>query len=663
MSISSATHRTYSFGEFTLDLDRGALLRAGTDIKLRPKSFDVLSYLVERQGLLVTKDELLDAIWGQTGVAEDAVTHCLSDIRTAIDDQSHEVIRTVPRRGYIFDIPVREHGGPRAASGAPSRARIRSSWPRWPLAAALVLVLGVVAAWWWFGDRGIDGEVTAEAPPMIAAQSIAVLPFLDMSSEQDQAYFADGISEEILNLLAKIPKLRVISRSSAFTFKGKNIDIPTVAQQLNVAYVLEGSVRRDGTQLRINVQLIEARSDTHLWSETYDRQLENIFQIQDEIAVSVVDALKIRLPGVVPKTYKIDHEVYTYVLRAKYFWNRKAPGDEEKAMEYYQRALDIDPGYAPAWAGLSPVYLAQIDGVRIPEFVGLSEVQKAGLEKAREAAEMALSLDPDLSDAHVRLGLVHMYDHDREAALEEYEKALALEPNNPLALAVMASIWVEGRLDEAINWYRKAAIVDPLTTTWPNNMATLLIKAGRLDEAEEALRTALDLSPDSFHAPRNLAIVFFLRGQLDEALELIQSLPESAQDMLLLTIIYHAMGRQDESDEALMRLSRTVGNEHPFLIAQAHACRGENDKAFEWLDRTNDAHRVRYGVNMEFGELEFEPFFENLHDDPRWDTFRDKLEIRILGLNPPGPNYRGHTTRPEADTHRETMTPPQRAGP
>ena len=617
ISIPSAIHRTYSFGEFTLDLDRGALLRAGTDVKLRPKSFEVLSYLVQRHGLLVTKDELLDAIWGQTVVTEDSIVHCLSDIRKAIHDQSQEMIRTVPRRGYIFDIPVTKHGGLVTKSDAPSRSKSASSWPRWSLAAALVLVFGVTAVWWWFGNRGIDVAVTAGPKPMIAQHSIAVLPFLDMSPEQDQAYLADGISEDILNLLAKVPDLRVISRSSAFSFKGRNIEIPTVAQQLDVAYVLEGSVRRAGKQLRITAQLIEARSDTHLWSETYDRKLDNIFQIQDEIAASVVDALKIKLLGAAPQTRKIDQEVHTLALQAKYFWNRKFPGDAEKAMEYYQRTLDIDPSYAPAWAGLSACYLKQV----------LVDGRISALAKAREAVEKALSLDPDLPDAHVRMGILHIYDHNREAAFEEYRQALALDPDNPLALAVMSTMWRDGRLDEAINWYKKAAIIDPLTTTWPTNMSSLLIKAGRLDEAEKAARTALELSPGAIPPSRNLAVIFLLRGQFDEAHEPIQSLPESAENTLFLTIIYLAMGPQDESNAALMRLTGAAGEEDPLLIAQAHARRGEIDKAFEWLEKTNDAHHSRYGVNEEFGVLKFDPFLENLHDDPRWDALLDKLEM------------------------------------
>jgi serine/threonine-protein kinase len=315
----------------------------------------------------------------------------------------------------------------------------------------------------------------------------------------------------------------------------------------------------------------------------------------------------------------LSQEVYTLALRAKYFWNRKFPGDAEKAMEYYQRALDIDPGYAPAWAGLSASYLHQV----------LVDGRISALAKAREAVEKALSLDPDLSDAHVRKGILHIYDHNRKAAFEEYRQALALDPNNPLAMAVMSTMWQEGHLDEAINWYKKAAIIDPLTTTWPTNMSKLLTKAGRLDEAEDAARKALELSPEAIAPSRNLAVIFLLRGQLDEALELIQSLPDSDQNTLILTIIYHAMGRQDESDAALMRLTGAAGEEEEdlFLMAQAHAGRGEIDKAFEWLEKTNDAHLLRYGVNEEPGVFKFQPFLENLHDDPRWDALLDKLDM------------------------------------
>jgi TolB-like protein len=290
--------------------------------------------------------------------------------------------------------------------------------------------------------------------------SIAVLPFVDMSPGKDQEYMSDGIAEELLNLLTRIPELRVISRSSAFAFKGKDIDIPTVAQELNATYILEGSVRKAGDQLRITAQLIEARSDTHQWSKTYDRKLENIFQIQDEIAAQVVEELRITLLADLPRSRRIDEEAYTLVLQARYFWYRRAPGDEEQALLLYQRALEIDPNYAPAWAGLSVAYSVAADANRIDK--------KAGLARAYEAAAKALALDPNFAEAHVRMDQALGRQRDRSGQRAEYERAYELDPNNPLVLGIMGGqLWKQERLDEAIELLERAESVDPLSAIWP----------------------------------------------------------------------------------------------------------------------------------------------------------------------------------------------------
>ena len=445
-------------------------------------------------------------------------------------------------------------------------------------------------------------------------KSIAVLAFENMSADPEQEYFSDGIAEELLNLLAQIPELHVISRSSAFSFKGKNVKLADIARELNVAHILEGSVRKAGNQIRITVQLIEARSDTHLWSKTYDRKLDNIFQIQDEIAAAVVAALKIELLGAAPHARKTDQEAFKLALQARYFWNRRSPGDEEKTMDYYQRAIDIDPGYAAAWTGLSVTYLAQAVDGRIP--------LEAGLAKAREAVETALAIDPGLSDAHVRLAQIYERYDDWTAARDEYQQALALDPNNPLAQGAMASfMWRDGYLDEAIDLNRKAADIDPLSAIWPANLSDLLIKAGRLDEAEQATRKAIELSPESPFHQGNLMLISFFQGQFDEALDLTRSFfPEgSPYKAFGLTVTYHAMGRQDESDAAMRRLTNSAERDIAYLIAMAHAERGEPDQAFAWLDKALDER------DFGLGEIKFEPFLRNLHDDPRWDDLIDQL--------------------------------------
>jgi TolB-like protein len=254
MSASGTIHRAYTFDEFTLDLDRGALIKAGADVKLRPKSFEMLSYLVERQGLLVTKDELLSAIWGHTVVTEGAITQCMKDIRLALRDKSQRKILTIPRRGFIFELPVTENNGPVTVTEAPS---------------------------------------------------IAVLQFKDMSPERDQAYFAYGISEEILNLLAHVPGLRVIARTSSFSFKGQNVDIATISERLNVTHVLEGSVRKSSNRIRITAQLVNAKNSEHLWSEIYDRDFRSTFALQDEISVAIVRAIERHLGQQVETTPRV----------------------------------------------------------------------------------------------------------------------------------------------------------------------------------------------------------------------------------------------------------------------------------------------------------------------------------------------------------------------
>ena len=267
----------------------------------------------------------------------------------------------------------------------------------------------------------------AKAPALLqqpAKTAIAVLPFTNLSTDKDQEYFADGLAEELLNVLAKNPKLQVTSRTSAFSFKGKEVDIKTIAEKLNVTHVLEGSVRKAGNQLRITAQLIEVETDSHLWSQTYDRQMENIFAVQDEIAGSVAGALKVALEGgQTPKAQQTNPEAYNAYLQGRYFYDRRSKEDLEKAIGYYEQALQIDPNYARAWAGLSEVHSAQADCGYVPV--------DEGYAKARKEAEKALELDPNLAEAHAQMGWIKMnYDWDWSGADAAYKRALELEPAN-----------------------------------------------------------------------------------------------------------------------------------------------------------------------------------------------------------------------------------------
>src|SRR5688572_1103419 len=337
---SVSPHR-YSFGEFTLDLERGALLRRGVDVELRPKSFEVLRVLVERHGRLVTKQELLDAVWGRVVVTEGSVAKCLIEIRRAIDDRSQKLIRTVPRRGYIFDGPVTVGDGdaraPTLTAAVATRRPHVDAIRRWTLGAALAVAVIIAASWAVVALRGEVAPPGASETRQARAPSVAVLPFADMSAEGEYEYLADGIAEEILNLLAKAPSVTVIARSSSFAFKGRNADIATIAGTLNVTHVLEGSLRRSGNQVRITARFVDAKTSAELWTATYDREIDDVFAVQSDIAAAVAGALRGTLDGS-GELATSDGRAYERYLLGRFLFNRRQPGDLTSAESAYRQA-------------------------------------------------------------------------------------------------------------------------------------------------------------------------------------------------------------------------------------------------------------------------------------------------------------------------------------
>ena len=620
-----AVNRNYSFGEYTLDLKRGALLRAGADVKLRPKSYDVLRLLIERHGQLVTKDELLSAVWGHAVVTDGSVGQCLIDVRRAIGDESQQVIRTVPRRGYIFDSPVVESDiavradDTQAPSSASQPTQARTSLGQralLPAGLAALMVIGGVVAW------GITTrEKNAIAPLQSGAvhaprNSIAVLPFIDLSPEQDQEFFADGISEEILNLLAQAPDLQVIARTSSFSFKGGNADIAEIAAKLNVANVLEGSVRKSGSRLRITAQLVDATNSAHLWSETYDRELEDAFTVQSEIATRVFEALRVTMMDkAIAGPARAPHaKAHEHFLRAQFFYNRRAPGDVERAKHYYEQTLRIDPGYARAWAGLSGVYGVQLSTGTISP--------KSGSAKRLEAVERALALDPNLAEAHVRAAWHYFDVGDGQRAEEHAHKAYAIDPDDPLVMTHFANAlaW-QGRFDEALELLRRLAILDPISALSHNFVASHLMAAGRYDEARVEKLKELELNPAAKpDIDVDLGQILVLQRRFAEARELIEHWPEGDNRNQGLAIVEHALGRKAAAEAALHELTRGADPGDAVRVAEVYAQRGNIDEAFRWMETA----RARFGPDARLTpewrwawQLRFSPFLRPLHADPR----------------------------------------------
>jgi TolB-like protein/Flp pilus assembly protein TadD len=448
-------------------------------------------------------------------------------------------------------------------------------------------------------------------------KSIAVLPFADMSPEGDQAYFSDGIAEELLNLLAGINELRVISRSSSFSLRDDDLSTPEVAEKLNVAYVLEGSVRKAGNQVRITAQLIEARSDTHLWSKTYDRKLDNIFQIQDEIAAAVVNGLKITLLSAMPKPRETDSEVYSQYLRGKYLlnlaqWNKENMG---KAVSAFKQALAIDPDYAPAWLGLSWAYERQrVIKVLSPE---------RGAALSFETAERALAIDDTLALAWSSLAwLKKQHEWDWEGARVYMEKALQLDPNNPDVLLGSASVASTlGQLDRSIELLERAVVLDPLRPDCLWSLGSRYLARGRYDDALELYKRVLVLYPENTFALEGIAETYLRKGDPERALVEMNQLPYSHKLNSLKAEALFILGEEEESRALTREFLNTPAEFGPFAKAMIYAWRGENNAAFESLEIAFEHH------NKGFDSILLVDAFRHLETDPRYSIFLEKLGL------------------------------------
>ncbi len=447
--------------------------------------------------------------------------------------------------------------------------------------------------------------------------SVAVLPFVNMSSDPEQEYFSDGLSEELLNLLARIPELRVAARTSSFSFKGEKIDIPSVADRLNVSYVLEGSVRKGGDQVRITAQLIRGRDGYHLWSETYDRTLSDIFAVQDEIAGAVVESLKLKLLGDQPRARKTDPNAYAFYLQGRYYNDRRDQQNWDKSVVGYRRALEIDPDYAEAWAGLS-ITLAQQASWGI---IDLDE----GMKEARSAVQRSLELDDTVPEAYTSLGWIHMvYEWDWHGADESYQTSVRLAPSNAMALSASAVLaFTLGRMDESLALNRRAIELDPLRQAGHANLGLVQLHAGYLDEATTSYRHLLELNPHYPGAHMRLGQILLLQERPEEALDMIMNDSDAWWRDYALTLALYSLGRDAEADQALADFIA----EHPdgpFQTAEIYAWRGETDQAFEWLERAYDERDS--GLHESLNN----PFLAKLMDDERWQPFLDRLGLGAL---------------------------------
>ena len=547
------------------------------------------------------------------------IDHCLQKDPEARFQTAKDVRNELRAlRGEVESSSSAQEAVTRSTTSGVTLPEARSRKGRWIGVGLGVVVVGVIA--WILLARW--GDVLRPSPRSSASaesaaagpdpRSIAVLPFVDMSQAKDQEYFSDGISEELLNLLAKVPQLQVVARTSSFSFKGKPIEIPEIARQLHVANVLEGSVRKAGDQVRITAQLIHAADGFHLWSETYDRKLDDIFKIQDEIAGEVVKQLKITLLAGKPTVRTTDPKAYALYLQAKQLVRQSTAEGFEKSDALLHQVLEIDPRYAPAWNSLANSFANKANMGMVPS--------QEGLARGRAAAEKALAIDPHYAPAHAALGYIAMLENDDASAAKHYERALTLDPTELNLLGNASNFLLSlGRLDEAVALNEAVAQRDPVNTTTLSNLGAKQLYSGRYDEAIVTFRTVLSLTPGRGSVHEVLGEALLHKGDGAGALAEIEQEPIEVNRMIGLPMAYHALGRNADSDAALAALIAKYEKSAPYNIAYVCAYRGEADQAFAWLDKAIEYH------DTGLAEIVHEQLFDKIHSDPRWLPFLRKI--------------------------------------
>ena len=611
----------YEFGAFRLDAVNRLLLRDGEVVALTPKCFDILLVLVESKGELLSKDELMQRVWPDSFVEESNLTYNISVLRKVLGERAgnHQYIVTVSGRGYRFAAEVREvvdrvegEDAP-PCNNAPSQQILKKKPVLIATLSALVVILGGFI---------IYRIANQPKPGTESAKTIAVLPFKLLSAENndpEMEYLSDGISEDLINNLSQIGSIKVIARSSSFKYKGKDTDPQEVAQALGVEALVIGRVSRRGEQLQISVELMDARDKTQIWGDQYNRKLADLLAVQTEISREITEKLHSKLTNAeqqqLTKRETLNPQAYELVLRGRFYLNKGGSPNRQKAVEYFQQAIAVDPAYAPAYAYLSSCYSNQITASVLDP--------KEFTRKAEWAALKALNLDERLVDAHLALAGVKLISWEWAAAERELQRALELQPNNSRAHSRYSFyLSLMGRHDEAIAECNRARELDPLSLSLNWAVGYRLLLARRNDEAIEVAQKLIEMDPNYSEAYALLGYAYEAKGQYEEAIAAYQKaikLGEHSPDIqIYLGATYAQAGEREKARSILKRLEADP-NVSRGALTSIYVALGEYEKAFAALERAYETHDNQ----LQF--LKISQSFDPLRSDPRYQDLMRRV--------------------------------------
>ena len=613
--INNRPNRFYEFGPFVLDPAEHTLLRHGEPVPLRPKVFDTLLVLIKNSGHLVEKDELMSAVWPGQFVEEGNLNKTISMLRQALGEstEGNHFIETVPKRGYRFVADVRDVNGPtenELVVEMRTRAQPALKFERWPktrtmLAASAAVIVIAAVAYFFYPARNRGAAIN----------SVAVLPFTNEGGDPEVEYLSDGISESLIDSLSQLSGWKVIARSSSFNYKDKAVDPQEEARSLGVEAILTGRVLRRGDQVQISVELIDARNNTRLWSERYNRRVTDLLSLQSEISREIAANLRRQLTASeqrqLSKRETIDPVAYELLLKGRFYANKGGTDNRKRAVEYFKQAIDVDPAYALAYASLSSEYsqLINITVLDPTEFI----------PKAEMAARKAVDLDENLAEAHLAMADVNLYAWEWAAAEREHKRAIELNPN--LARAhrrYMFYLIIHQRNGEALAEGRRARELDPLSSVHTAPVYELLLTR-QFDPAIETAKKLLEADQNNSDLHTLVGFVYARTGKYPEAIaayqEGIRLGDDSTDAQTYLAEAYAKAGESKEARAILKQLKEGKEYVSPTGLAIIHTALGEKDKAFALLERAYSVHDqqlIWLGIEGGYASLRLDPRFQDL---------------------------------------------------